>query len=198
MIAAIPPLARVLTAKLAAHVELQREPESVARAFTPAIAAMDAADRAYREAIESILAPAAGREVLGTMAAFRHQVTQIRENAAKEIRALYERAGKTYGDYDPLDTYTPSTSGLAHVDGVRVADLGDRARADVARIRTEANERIAPHTGAHAAAIVGEKKRRVTAFKGALHEVIVPIVGGSAQSISPIIDDLASIADGFY
>ncbi len=198
MIAAIPPLARVLAAKLSAHVELQGEPESVALAFTPAIAAMDAADRAYRKAIESVLAPAAASEVLGTMAAFRHQVTQIRENAAKEIRALYERAGKTYGDYDPLDTYTPSTSGLAHVDGVRVADLGDRARADVARIRTEANARIAPHIGTHAAAIVSEKKRRVTAFKGALHEVIVPIVGGSAQSISPIIDDLASIADGFY
>ena len=187
-----------MAAKLIAHTDVPGDTESLYAAFTPAIAAMDIADRAYRESIETILEPAAAQAVLDTMAAYRHQVGIVREAAATEIRALYERAGRTYGDYDPLDTYTPSTSGLAHVDGVRVADLGDRARADVARLRAEANARIAPHIGANGAAIVAEKKRRVTAFKGALHAVVVPLVGGSAQAVSPIIDDLAAIADGFY
>ena len=198
MIAAIPPLARVMAAKLAAHLDVPRDAESLSAAFTPAIAAMDVADRVYRESIETILEAAPARAVLETMAAYRHQVGLIRDAAATEIRALFERAGRTYGDYDPLDPYTPSTSGLAHVDGVRVSDLGDRARADVARLRGEANARIAPHIGANGAGIVAEKKHRMTAFKGALHAVVVPIVGGSAQAVSPVIDDLAALADGFY
>lgn len=198
MIASAPPLARVLATKLAVLAALETDDETIVAAFTPAIAALDAADRAYRQAIEAVLPPDDSREVLGTMAAFRRKVAEIREQTTTEIRALYERAGKTYGYYDPLDTYTASTSGLAHVDGVRVADLGDRARAEAARLRTEANARIAPHIGSHGARIVVEKRRRVTEFKGAIHAIVVPLVGGSAQTVSPIIDDLAAIADGFY
>jgi len=180
------------------HVPIDCDDDTLAAAFTPAIVAMDAADRAYRKAIETILPAENAREVLGTMAAFRRKTAEIRESAATEIRAMYKRAGRDYGNFDPLDTYTPSTSGLAHVDGVRVADLGDRARAETTRVRTEANARIAPHIGMHGGAIVTEKKRRVTEFKGALHAIVVPLVGGSAKSVSPIIDDLAAIADGFY
>lgn len=198
MIASVPPLARVLAEKLRVHVPVERDDDALATAFTPAIVAMDAADRAYRQAIETILPPDDAREVLGTMSAFRRKIADVRVNAATEIRGMYERAGRSYGNFDPLDTYTPSTSGLAHVDGVRVADIGDRARAESARLRTEANARITPHIGAHGGAIVAEKKRRVTEFKGALHAVVVPLVGGSAKSVSPIIDDLAAIADGFY
>ena len=198
MTGGVPPLARVLAAKLLTHAHIDRDPEIIAAAFTPAIVAMDAADRVYRLAIESILPPDDAREVLGTMAAFRHTVARLRNETATEIRALYERAGKSYGNFDPLDTFTPSTSGLAHVDGVRVADLSDRARAETARLRTESNARIGPHIGTHGAQIVAEKKRRVTDFKGALHAVIVPLVGGGAHKVSPIIDDLASIADGYY
>jgi hypothetical protein len=122
---------------------------------------------------------------------------KIRERAAAEIGEIFTRSGRTRPPFDPLDTFTPSPAGLPHLDGVRAADLADRARAEVTALRAEANMRIAGSVGGHVAEIVAAKGRRNAAFAGALHAALVPLASG-AESMGPAIEALSFLADGWY
>jgi hypothetical protein len=63
--------------------------------LTEAVRRMDAADRAYRAAIEAQLPAAKATSLLQAMALFRSNVAQLRE---------LTRVTTVYGDFDPLDT----------------------------------------------------------------------------------------------
>jgi hypothetical protein len=196
----VPPLARALGAKLRARrgLVITRDPDAVDTAFIPAVVAMDAADRAYRAAIERILERDRAQAVLGAMAAFRAAVARVRAQAREEIAGLYAAASLSYGAYDPLDDYVPPAGGLAHVDGVRAADVADRAKANVIALRRDANARIAGELGPHAPALIAAKQTRNAAFAGALHAVVVPLAGARSGPVSDAIEALAALADAWY
>jgi hypothetical protein len=193
-----PPLVRALRSGL-----LFRQP-SLAAAQLPESLFMetavrcDAADRAYRAAIEDVLAPADAREVLGTMSAFRAHVRDVRSAATTEIAALITRVVREPPDFDPLDVTAPRIEGLSHVDGVRLADLSDRARLRVDALRAEANARIAPHLSEAARdALAAAKRARVAAFTGAVHAELVPLAA-SLERFSTTVEALSTLADGWY
>lgn len=195
--ATLPPLARALGARLRSLISTADAGADAA--FVPAIALMDAADRAYRAAIESALdADDARAAVLEEMASFRRAVAGIRENAAREIAQRYALAGIAYEAFDPLDGYVPPPRGLSHADGVRIADRADRAKAEVAALRRAANDRIAAHVGSRTEAVIAAKRARNTAFAGALHAAAVPLAVGHTEAIGPLVDALAALADGWY
>jgi hypothetical protein len=166
--------------------------------FTETAVRCDAADRAYRAVIEDVLAPADAREVLGTMSAFRAHVRDVRSAARTEIDALVARAARALPDFDPLDVVAPRIEGLSHVDGVRVADLSDRARLRVDALRAEANARIAPHlSDASREALSAAKRVRIVAFTGAVHAELAPLAT-SLERFSATVESLATLADTWY
>jgi hypothetical protein len=193
-----PPLVRALRSGL-----LFRQP-SLGAAHLPEALFMetavrcDAADRDYRAAIEAVLAPADAREVLGTMSAFRAHVRDVRSAARTEIAALIARVVREPPDFDPLDVAAPRIEGLSHVDGVRLADLSDRARLRVDALRLEANARIAPHlSDAARDALAAAKRARIAAFTGAVHAELVPLTA-SLDRFSATVEALSTLADGWY
>jgi hypothetical protein len=166
--------------------------------FTETVVRCDAADRAYRGEIETVLAPADAREVLGTMSAFRAHVRDVRSAARTEIDALVARSARVLPDFDPLDVAAPRIDGLSHVDGVRLADLSDRARLRVDALRAEANGRIAPHlTEAAREALAAAKRVRIVAFTGAVHAELAPLAT-SLERFSATVESLATLADTWY
>jgi hypothetical protein len=166
--------------------------------FTETVVRCDAADRAYRAAIEDVLAAADAREVLGTMGAFRAHVRDVRSAVRTEIDVLVSRAARVLPDFDPLDVVAPRIEGLSHVDGVRLADLSDRARLRVDALRAEANARIAPHLSEGAREKLATAKRvRITAFTGAVHAELAPLAA-SLERFSPTVEALAALADAWY
>ncbi len=166
--------------------------------FVETTASCDAADRAYRAAIETVLAPADAREVLGTMSAFRAHVRDVRSAARTEIDALVGRAAPVLPDFDPLDVVAPRIEGLSHVASVRLADLSDRARLRVDALRAEANARIAPQLSEAAReALAAAKRARMVAFTGAVHAELAPMAA-SLERFSPTVEALATLADGWY
>jgi len=170
-------------------------PESL---FVETAVRCDTADRAYRSAIEDVLAAADAREVLGTMSAFRAHVRDIRAAARTEIGTLVARVAGAPPDFDPLDVVAPRIEGLSHVDGVRLADLCDRARLRVDALRAEANARIAPHLSEGAReALAAAKRARIDAFTGAVHAQLAPL-SASLERFSPTVEALAMLADGWY
>jgi hypothetical protein len=192
-------LARALRAGL-----LVRRPnlraEAIDRdAFAPAIPLFADADEAYRGTIRATLRNDAAQSVLSQASAFQARVREIRTTTRVEIGQIYGRAGMRYGDDDPLDVVQPAVAGLSHVDAVRVADLSDRARATVARLRDDANGRVVPLLKPDdAAALIDAKRRRITAFRGAIHGVVMPIAYGIVVNLNEAIESLATLADGWY
>ncbi|GAC1304568.1 MAG: hypothetical protein NVSMB19_15490 [Vulcanimicrobiaceae bacterium] len=193
-----PPLARTLRTALLAR-QPRIDPSGLPPAlFVETVAACDAADRRYRDAIERALAPRDARELLATASAFRGRVRELRATTGAEIDALFARAGRSPVAIDPLDLTTPRVSGLSHVDLVRLADLADRARANVARLRAQANDRIAPLLDAAARdALVAAKQARGVAFAGAVHAELTPF-GATIERFSGTVEALATLADGWY
>ncbi|GAC1420584.1 MAG: hypothetical protein NVSMB64_29520 [Candidatus Velthaea sp.] len=197
MTRAVPPLGRALGAKFRALTG-SNDP-AIDSAMLPAVAALDAADRAYRAAIETILPPDSARTLLETMAAFRAAAHSVREAARTELETLYARSGRSYGDFDPLDAFVPSPAGLSHLDGVRAADIADRAKARIDALRGEANGRIAAAASSapsSTGAIIAAKRARNTAFAGAVHAAIVPLLGGGP--VGPTVEAIAGLAEGWY
>jgi len=165
--------------------------------FVETVVACDAADRRYRAAIEA-LAPAAAREILPVTSAFRALVRDVRTTIGNETALLFTRSGLTPVDIDPLDLATPRVSGLSHVDLVRLADLADRARAAVRRLREDANERIAPLlTDLMRESLLTAKRERGIAFAGAVHAELTPL-GRRVERFSDTVEALATLADGWY
>jgi len=198
-----PPLALTLAAVASSRLGLDDDERELARAFVPAVAAMDEADRAYRRAIETTLSNDASAAMLSAMASFRARAHEVRENARHEIGELYRKYGRDYGWFDPLDVYLPPTAGLSHADGTRVATMSDAARSEVEALRARVNGvvtgRLQP---AELEALVAAKRRRVDAFATALGNALRDAVARRAALPATAIDkaagELARLADGWY
>lgn len=199
----IPALALALATATSAWLRLEERGTQFGPAFVPAVAALDEADRAYRRAVEAALPPEPARAILAAMAAFRERVHAIRTQTRREIGALYERFGRSYGEFDPLDPYLPSTAGLSHADGTRVASLADGARAEVAALRARVNDdvvaRLQPH---QVEALVAAKRRRreefETALGRALETALAPDAALAAAEFDKTVAQLLRLADGWY
>jgi hypothetical protein len=166
--------------------------------FVEAEARCDAADDAYRALFGEVLAPAAAREMLAATSAFRLRVREIRAAARAEADALLARNAQPPVDFDPLDVVSPRIGGLSHVDGVRLADLSDRARLQVGALRAQANATIAPLLSDEARERLASAKRsRVVAFRGAVHAELAPL-GPAIERFSPTVEGLAGVAEGWY
>ncbi|TAM75005.1 hypothetical protein EPN44_09765 [bacterium] len=192
-------LAAALAAALCARLDLPPGGEdAVAAALAPAVAELDGADRRYRAAVRATLPAAKAEEMLRLMAAFRVNVHEVREHVRREIDAIYRRFGKTYGDFDPLDTYVPSAGGVSHADGIRAADAADRGRRDVQRLRGEVNAvLLALLTHGEVEALTVAKQERRTAFE----RIIETHVGSHASEVQErrrAVTELAALADGWY
>jgi hypothetical protein len=151
--------------------------------LTEAVRRMDAADRAYRAAIEAQLPAAKATSLLQAMALFRSNVAQLREQT---------RVTTEYGDFDPLDTYVPSIP-ASHAHAVRAANTADLARGEVARLRAQANARIGELLERDDIERLTEAKRaRNAAFDRAIREAL------PADTSDQIATHLMLLADGWY
>lgn len=200
---ALPPLALALAAAARAWLGLEEHEERLGGAFVPAVAALDEADRAYRRAVETTLPRASAGATLAAMAAFRERVHAVRERARREIDELYRRFGGSYGGFDPLDPYLPSTAGLSHADGTRAASLADAARAEVGALRARANETVVQGLApAQIEALIAAKRRRRDAFasalEGALATALGPHAALAAAETEKTVAQLTRLADGWY
>jgi hypothetical protein len=161
-------------------------------AFEATVRSCTEADLAFQRSIGATLAPAAAREVLAATSSFRARVRAVRSRALAETLHV---AGVGTGDSfaDPLDVVTPRISNLSHVAAVRLADVSDRARAEVAVLRRHANERIEPVlTTAARSALIEAKRARLVAFRGAVHAALVPF----ASRVDRFSDTVESRAAG--
>jgi hypothetical protein len=198
-----PPLALTLAAVASSRLALEEHEPELAHAFVPAVAAMDEADRAYRDAIESTLSADASAAMLSATASFRARAHDVRENARREVGELYRKYGRDYGWFDPLDVYLPPTTGLSHADGTRVATMSDAARSEVAALRTRVNETLAARLQpAQLEALVAAKRRRRDAFESALKRAldaeVAPHRAVTPAQIDNTVDQLTRLADGWY
>jgi len=198
-----PPLALTLAAVTAARLGLEQDESAIARAFVPAVAALDEADRAYRRAIETTLPSDASSSMLSAMASFRARAHEVRENARRDIGELYRKTGRAYGWFDPLDVYVPPTTGLSHADGTRVATLSDAARAEVDALRARVNDAVTKRLEpAQLTALIAAKKRRGDAFERALKEALAaalaPHGAVAAPTVDNTVDHLVRLAGGWY
>ncbi len=199
----IPSLALALAAATSAWLRLEEHAAELGERFVPAVAALDAADRDYRGAVEAALPPESARATLAAMAAFRERVHAIRAQARREIGDLYQRFGRSYGEFDPLDPYLPSTAGLSHADGTRVASLADGARSEVAVLRARVNQAVV--TGLRppeVEALVAAKRRRGEVFEAvlgrALATAVAPYATLDAAELDKTRAQLLRLADGWY
>jgi hypothetical protein len=173
---------RALAAFAAARAPVELD-ETLLANLADAVRSLDEADRAYRAAIESQLPAAKAKPLLQTMAAFRRDVAQLREQT---------RVTTEYGDFDPLDTYIPSIP-ASHAQAVRAANTADLARGEVARLRAQANNRIGELLDRDEIELLTEAKRtRNAAFDRAVRAGMP--VGTSDQ----IATHLMLLADGWY
>jgi hypothetical protein len=151
--------------------------------LSEAVRRMDEADRAYRASIEAQLPRAKATTLLQTMALFRSDVAQLREQT---------RVTTEYGDFDPLDTYVPSIP-ASHAHAVRAANTADLARSEVVRLRAQANTRIGELLERDEIERLTEAKRaRNAAFDRAIRG------GMPAETSDQIATHLMLLADGWY
>ena len=192
-------LAAALAAALRARLDLPPGSEqTMAAALAPALAELDEADRRYRDAVRATLPAAKAEEMLRRMAAFRVNVHEVREHVRREIDGIYRRFGKTYGDFDPLDTYVPSADGVSHADGIRSADAADRARREVQRLKSEVNALLlALLTRQEIETLTVAKRERRAAFE----RILEAYAGAHASDVRErrrVVTELAALADGWY
>lgn len=172
---------RALAAYATARAPIDLDDDLIAQ-LTHAVRQMDAADRAYRAAIESRLPPAKATPLLQAMARFRGDVAALREQT---------RATTEYGDFDPLDTYVPSIE-ASHAHAVRAANSADLARSEVARLRAQANARIGELLERDEIDHLTEAKRaRNAAFDRAVRDALP----GASDKIAT---HLMLLSDGWY
>lgn len=171
--------------------------------FGPAVAAMDQADRAYRDAIEETLAPEASRAMLAMMAAFRERVHEIREQTRNAIGDIYRRYDRCYRWLDPLDLNVPPAQGFSPADATRVATIGGSAREKVDALRVHMSEAVARRLPpSHITALIAAKRRRheafVNALKRALESALAAQPAVTAAEIDKTAHQLAQLAEGWY
>jgi hypothetical protein len=173
---------RALAAYATARAPIELDADLFAK-LTGAVRQMDAADRAYRAAIETHLPPTKATSLLQAMALFRADVAALRERT---------RATTEYGDFDPLDTYVPAID-ASHAHAVRAANTADLARSEVARLRAQANTRIGELLERDEIDHLTEAKRaRNAAFDRAVREALPPAAGDKLAT------HLMLLADGWY
>ncbi len=198
----MPVLALALASAAQARFRLRDDGLALARSFVSAVSAMDAADRTYRTAIERELPRKVAHALLEAMAGFRAEVVVVRNRARAELSQMYAGSGRTYGPFDPLDTFVPPPIGLSHVDGTRSATIADAARSRVDDMRASVNERIVRELDdAQIALLIAAKRRRLRAFEDAVSSSL--LAGLPAGTIGePEFDrlavQLAQLADGWY
>jgi hypothetical protein len=176
-------LARALTALAYARTPIEGDREALLARLEVAVAMMEDADRAYREAIERILPPDRAREMLLAIAAFRSEISQVRERV---------RSAAVYSDFDPLDTYVPFFPG-SHADAVRAANLGDRAREHVANLRAGVNAQIgALLDPSEVERLMEAKRARNAVFDRAIREAV------PSEVSDRLATQLMLLADGWY
>ncbi|HWT07426.1 MAG TPA: hypothetical protein VN224_16795 [Xanthomonadales bacterium] len=198
-----PTLALTLAAVASSRLGFEDDEPGLARAFVPAVAAMDEADRAYRRAIEMTLPSDVSALMLSAMASFRARAHEVRENARREIGDLYRKYGRDYGWFDPLDVYLPPAAGLSHADGTRVATMSDVARSEVAAVRSRVNDTVMTRLEpVQLESLVAAKRRRhdafATAIANALHAAVAGRPAAPAAAIDKVADQLVRLADGWY
>ena len=173
---------RALAACASARAPIEPEPAFLG-ALTEAVRQMDAADRAYRGAIEAQLPPAKATPLLQTMAQFRNAVAAVREQA---------REATGYGDFDPLDTHVPAIE-ASHAHAVRAANTADLARGEVDRLRTQANARIGELLDRDEIERLTQAKRaRNAAFDRAIRTALPP------ETSDQLATHLMLLADRWY
>lgn len=197
----VPLLALVMASAASSRLRLPEEAKArLEIAFTDAVAAMDNADRAYRGTIESTLPHELAHTMLSAMASFRECAHQVREAAMHEIREIYRRNNRPWDWLDPLDPSPVLPHGLSHVDGTRVATIGDRARSQVDDLRAQTNESVLKQlSGDQIEAIRAAKIQRRERFEELARNAL-------ALSAEPLDDaqlrktaeHLAAVADGWY
>lgn len=188
----IPILALVLAAVTAARRGLDADGERALRSnFVATVAAMDRSDLAYLRTVSETLPSDAAAETLATMVDFRAAMWRIRANARETIARAYTRSGRTYGWFDPIDPYTPPSTGLTHADETRIASIADGARGEAAELRARVNrttiDRIA---SIHLEPLLDAKRLRRAAFAAAIEAALEP----SCKELPA----LTELADGWY
>ena len=192
----LPLLALALGAAAASRLRLDARAPPLSEAFVPAVGAMDAADRAYRRAIERTLSAEAAGAMLTAMATFRSDVHAIRERTRSEIDQLYRRSGGSYGWFDPLDAAMPFATGLNHVDGMRAATIADTGRAEVAALRARVNDAVSSRLiPEQIDALMTAKRERRAAFERAIAGALATATDAAPDAA---VDHLAQLADGWY
>jgi len=173
---------RALAACASARAPIDAD-DALLAALTTAVERMDAADRAYRAAIEARLPAAKATSLLQAMAIFRVDVAALRERT---------RLATEYGDFDPLDTHVPSIP-ASHAHAVRAANVADLARNEVARLRAQANARIGELLERDEIERLTEAKRaRNAAFDRAVRDAV------PAEATDQLATHLMLLADGWY
>lgn len=176
-------LPRALAALAEARVQTETDRETLVAAFTAAVERLDAADRAYRVAIEAALPAEKAHALLAAMTAYRNGVAEVRERT---------RGITNYGDYDPLDTYVPSIP-ASHAHAVRAANEADLARAEVAHRRAQVNAHVAESLDkAEIERLIEAKRVRNAAFDRAIREAVP---SGTSDQVAT---NLLLLADGWY
>lgn len=198
----VPLLALALAAAAASRLHLDEDAEARLRAaFTAAVAQTDSADRAYRSAIEEALPSDVAHTMLSTMAAFREMAARTRASAVRELEEIWRRYNRSYGSFDPLDTYAAPAHGLNHADATRAATVADRARAAVEALRAQANEAVLKHLAADQIEILrGARMQRRERFRTALETAVRGALGAAleAERADALLDQLTVLADGWY
>jgi hypothetical protein len=144
---------------------------------------LDAADRAYRLAIEAALPPAKAHALLEAMTAFRNGVSEVRERT---------RMATNYGEFDPLDTYVPSIP-ASHAHAVRAANEADIARAEIAHRKAQVNAFVAESLDrTEIERLIEAKRVRNAAFDRAIRAAMPAGTGDQLAT------NLLLLADGWY
>lgn len=200
----VPLLALTLASAACAQLRLGEHAQArLCTSFTQSVAATDAADRAYRNAVETTLPAPIARTMLSAMAAFRECAHQVRESAVRQMRETYQRYDRPWDWLDPLDANMPLPAGLSHADMTRLAGIADGARAHVDQLRARANDTlIADLSEAQIAELTQAKLRRRELFTDAMREALqaVPLAldGVSHDDIEKAAFRLTQLAEEWY
>lgn len=200
----VPLLALALASAACARLRLPSQTEERLRtAFTEAVAELDAADREYRTAIETTLPHSEAHMLLSAMASFREMAHQVREGTTREMREIYARYGRSWDWVDPLDASLALPHGFSHADATRLAAIGDRGRAQVDRLRSQANASVADaltteQTGTLRAARLHRREAFERIVADALRRAIPPDRTPAPEEVTKESERLAQLADGWY
>jgi hypothetical protein len=200
---AFPPLALALAAVTSSLLHLEANESGLREGFVATVGALDEADRTYRTTIEGTLPPESAGALLSGMAAFRERVDAIRRRARLEIGETYRHYDRSYGMFDPLDSYTPPAEGLSHADGTRIAAIADNARLEVDSLRVQVNEAVAKRLQpSQIETLIAAKRLRRDAFEVALKRALEAVAATypdvAAAHLAKTLNQLTQLADGWY